>query len=69
METKVNIYDYNPDGNDSVQKFLIDFKMKEIPVDVAEYLQGFFGCSGLYEHFLEAPFQCSVFLDGVAIFV
>lgn len=39
-ETKVNIYDYNPDGNDSVQKFLIDFKMKEIPVDVAEYLKG-----------------------------
>lgn len=39
-QTKINIYDYNPDGNDSVQKFLIDFKMKEIPVDVAEYLKG-----------------------------
>ena len=38
-------------------------------LDVVENLEGLFGSSGLYHYFLEAAFECSVFLDVLAVFV
>lgn len=36
---KFNIYDYNPGGNSSIQQYMLDFIISEIPVDVGSYLK------------------------------
>ena len=38
-QSKFNVYDYNPDESSAQQQFLIDFKLKEIPIDVGSYLK------------------------------
>ncbi|MGP1458151.1 MAG: hypothetical protein ACTTKL_02440 [Treponema sp.] len=37
--TKFSVYDYNPDGSSALQQFLVDFKLKEIPIDIGDYLK------------------------------
>lgn len=34
----INVYDYNPGGNSSVQQYLVNFPISEIPVDMGSYL-------------------------------
>nr|MCR5172549.1 hypothetical protein [Treponema sp.] len=36
----IEIYDYNHNGSDSVQEFLINFPISEIPLDFGTYLDG-----------------------------
>ena len=38
-QSKFNVYDYNPDASSAQQQFLVDFKLKEIPIDVGSYLK------------------------------
>ena len=37
-ENNMSIYDYNPNGTCSVQKYMIDMAISEIPVNIGEYL-------------------------------
>lgn len=38
-QSKFNVYDYNPDGSSTQQQFLVDFKLRDIPIDVGDYFK------------------------------
>lgn len=46
-ETVFSIYDYDPNGTSETKQFLIDFALKEIPLDIGKYFENMDFANGL----------------------